>query len=442
MNFETLKSVILVILIMFSLLLTVALWNYQPESERIEDDNYVEDSELAGAEAQLSDIIEPSQIIFHDSSSYTAYEENNEDAGVYELMRDWTIYDLQTPQSQQNTEEEDDDAPAYPEANEMVELAFSTPLPAQVISDIFSLEGEGSYTTSARFDRLFFIIDDANSEIEVRFISTSGDRVMSGFLRNESDIEKLTDEFDNQANKQPMYLFQQDWERRIFLPFDNVEVPIEVVSLNRFPFLPLKNVLFPDPFVVRESQTSSGSQRLSDSFRSVNISKDGKLMEFVNPIDGYSTMNTYEVLTDSINFVNDHRGWTDTYNIMDLSGSENTITYQMYYNQLPIYNGAGLASIDIRYAEEQVAGYNRPLVELESQFPADEREMDTLASGEDLEFFIQQSRRFSTDNIEDINVGYTLTPREEGLDVVYELSPSWFVKVNGSWQQVDTDEKS
>ena len=73
MNMETMKSVTLVILIALSLVLTVALWNYQPSGEVVEEgEEVIDTTQLDGEENNVVSLVEPEQFVFHErGSSYS-----------------------------------------------------------------------------------------------------------------------------------------------------------------------------------------------------------------------------------------------------------------------------------------------------------------------------------------------------------------------------------
>ena len=62
MNFERLKSIILIILIATSSYLTWSIWTYEPKYEKIDQSKYIN---IESDEQTVSDVIKPKHILIH-----------------------------------------------------------------------------------------------------------------------------------------------------------------------------------------------------------------------------------------------------------------------------------------------------------------------------------------------------------------------------------------
>src|SRR5690625_4067169 len=99
MNYEMIKSYLLVILIGVSILLSVALWTYQPNYEQFQDPDYVNEVNIGGEEQEIRDLIAPKSIVFHDNKRALGFSKPTDGEAFYESMQTWEMYDIEERQS-------------------------------------------------------------------------------------------------------------------------------------------------------------------------------------------------------------------------------------------------------------------------------------------------------------------------------------------------------
>src|SRR5690625_2997571 len=87
MNYEMIKSYLLVILIGVSILLSVALWTYQPNYEQFQDPDYVNEVNIGGEEQEIRDLIAPKSIVFHDNKRALGFGKPSDGEAFYESMQ-------------------------------------------------------------------------------------------------------------------------------------------------------------------------------------------------------------------------------------------------------------------------------------------------------------------------------------------------------------------
>lgn len=80
---ENIKSGILFILVVSSLLLTLALWNYQPAYEELGEPTYLDETRLVeGDTRQIDDVVYPKQILFIISMNIASFR----------ITKEWSNY--------------------------------------------------------------------------------------------------------------------------------------------------------------------------------------------------------------------------------------------------------------------------------------------------------------------------------------------------------------
>src|SRR5690625_1383171 len=95
MTFETFKSILLIVLVSVSLLLTLGLWNYQPDYQHNTGLKYVNEVDLGGDVESTKTMIQPSSIIFHINNQYFGFNHAMDQLDLYEDMQEWELLDIE-----------------------------------------------------------------------------------------------------------------------------------------------------------------------------------------------------------------------------------------------------------------------------------------------------------------------------------------------------------
>ncbi|UOQ95481.1 two-component system activity regulator YycH [Halobacillus shinanisalinarum] len=427
MNFETLKSIMLLILICFSLLLTVGLWNYQPSLDEREKGSLVEETTIGGKEAQISSLIAPSQFVFHKNGEHYSFKNGKDREDTYEVMKNWTLFNVQPI-----------DNSGVPEEGRMMEVIFPTNIPAQTIKNLFNFGDQNFTPPVGEFKRIFFTFND-NGGVDVFFKPELEDATAFRASLRSENIYKLEELLAADEGLREQTMFTGNGEKRIFLPETPVEVHSHIMDTTTLPITPLKNTLFEDPSIVRNFPAPRAEQRLTDGLGNLEVTEGWKRMIFTELLLGESSsqvaMSSFEVLERSISFINAHQGWTDTFRIGDLSASNTSVTYQMYQKDLPVLaSDDDIHTIEVNYQNGEEQRYARPLVRLEPSINESKGNHE-LPSGKKVIAVIQESRLYNIKLIEDIKIGYKLVEQSGGYGG-YSLIPAWFVLENGSWKEI------
>src|SRR5690625_7672169 len=102
MNIETVKTYILIFLVVISLVLTLALSNNQPKQDTIHKatSDYVNEVDLGGQEETKHRMIEPTSLIFHNHDRYYGFSKQSADKVLYHEMQEWALDDDKTNESE------------------------------------------------------------------------------------------------------------------------------------------------------------------------------------------------------------------------------------------------------------------------------------------------------------------------------------------------------
>src|SRR5699024_12619321 len=102
MNYETMKSFVLVVLIGISLLLSFILWSYQPNYDYLQDADYVNEVDVGGGEKSRNELIHPSKVIFNNEVDLKGFKEPGDMLSFCQEMTSCVRYDYDTYEARWN----------------------------------------------------------------------------------------------------------------------------------------------------------------------------------------------------------------------------------------------------------------------------------------------------------------------------------------------------
>src|SRR5690625_2776612 len=99
MNYETIKTFILVVLVGISFLLSFILWSYQPNYESFYDTSYVSEVDIGGTEKTKNDLVEPVQIVFQNGGQVSSFMNPKDRHLFFNDLTSWVLYDYRESDS-------------------------------------------------------------------------------------------------------------------------------------------------------------------------------------------------------------------------------------------------------------------------------------------------------------------------------------------------------
>ncbi|MDC3415059.1 two-component system activity regulator YycH [Aquibacillus sp. 3ASR75-11] len=415
MKLETVKSFVLLGLVGLSLLLTLAIWTYQPKYETLDERSYINDTKLNGKEEAIKTIIEPLAIMFHYNDADYGFKSKSEEKKLYQAMQEWSLYEF----NQQSGE-------GVPDTKEKVEVIFPEMLPTEVIGSLFKVENSDSLPNGS-FDRIYILLND-QTNIEIQFYNTSSDQKVVANIQRTNVYDQLKEYMGDDTLLKPYLVYENNSDIPIYYPQGEIEMFRSTIQARQIDQEPLKNALFIDPTLVKQNPLGDGAISYNDTTRQMKISPNGKSMEFTNPSNTEDfQMAPIQVITASLDFVNDHKGWTDEYNFFEMS--QNQITYRLFYNGMPVFDSnrlGDLTTIQLRNQDE--FQYNRPMFSLKTRVGSKEG-IEELDSDDVSEFLAKTNT-----NVQGITIGYKISEQPYNI---FSLEPAWYIKTNNKWKELD-----
>lgn len=423
MNIETIKSYILTILVLISLLLTFIVWNYKPNYEHPFEGDYVDEINLGGTAYRKSEIVQPETIIFKRNNNYFGFTSQHDAVSFYKDMQSFVLQDFWVGETT-----------GPPKNNNQVEVIFPDALSLDILPSLFEIDEDAEDFPEWSFERMYITLDERDSTLNLHFYSVDGRYQARAVVNNAEDFNRVKDYIDTPEGMSE-YMPLDDAEMPIYIRKGSVTMPKHTATIDTTDQISLVNALFKDPSAVRRNVTDEETV-YTDGQRQMRVLKNRRLMEFVNPYQSFEHMSANDLLDKSVEQINYYNGWTDTYHLQEIDVMENRIVYQMYYKGYPVYNGSGLSTIEQVWHDQDLIQYNRPLFSINDPLGGEEVE---LPSGNAIKTFLTKNPNYELEDIQNIKIGYRLS-FQDSSNYTLILTPTWYVKYNGLWQELNMEE--
>ncbi|MEH7224784.1 two-component system activity regulator YycH [Bacillus sp. JJ1566] len=430
MKYETIKTAILIFLVLSSIVLTWTLWTYQPKYKHLASNDTVEEV-TENVQKDTFEIIKPSKILYHIEGQHFGTFNGAELNRVMKEIRPWEIDEIQniTHTVQENGLAD------FLNRNGHVEIYFPDPFPLQLYKKFMNINDKEHSLIS--FDR--FVIDvDSEDQGEgiVYFVSTGDNLVYKGRVENRftKDFRRT---FYTTATRYPEQIeYALSETNSVYLPKDDTiinryEYFIDAININTF-----IDRLFTDSSRVKRDRLTTG-EFYTDGTRLLRVYNNQKYIDFINPtrMSGNQT-NTTDLIQTSIDFVNEHVGWTDDYRFFSWNKESQTTVFKLYVENIPVFSSKRLADISQHWENNEIVKYVHPAINLKIDWnPIKTR----LLQGEKIMETITSMEDFNPELLDSVTVAYEMMVNEDNSQFV-SLQPVWFYRYNGVWSKVEDED--
>jgi regulatory protein YycH of two-component signal transduction system YycFG len=388
---ESLKSIMLVILIGFSLYQSFLLASYSPpKSEPIQQSNYMQ-TETLGKQSELQDMLFPDQIIVHlgnqqhsvlyPSNYYYTRLLDNIKQRRFDGFRKTTMYLANVNWEDVRTKQQG------------VEMRFRDGLPFSVLQQLLRIEGDIPVDND-KITRIWIFTKGNNEDVRAFFFTDSpsvGYEVVGADFTSK-DVENFV------AYGDVTNLYKTTNNGDYYLPIKPLRVASYSFNYGLLTADQLKQSLFVDPGISRNLKERDGSEIYTDSKRGFQLNRDQRWVTYSDPIAPVeSKSDVREDLLAGIKFINQHIGWDGKYLVartpQKQSYDNHMFTFRQYYESFPIITNQmdGFGTMKLQVQKGIVSGFDRSMIipDLKS---AQRREAE-LISGDDLEKRLQNYQR-------------------------------------------------
>lgn len=419
-HIEQVKSVVLLLLVVLSLVLTFLIWTYTPKLQIIEEPE-VEQITI-GEQKEVKDILKPHRILARNNNDWIGTLDVRPVDLVMGNFSNWKGTELSFVRGNLTDTEMNE----LLGANGRMTLFFPEEIPVNLFSSILPLSLTES--TEMTFDQLIMDFGKVqNNTMQIYFVSEQNRTlyrtnvtVSGGQLQ--LDINEVLQELIPYAE------IKRNSKRSLYVPKERVKLTKYTYYIDEISTDKMKEALFRDPTIVQKTTENADSIKYTDGMYLLTIDKVKKLINYVYPAsESIVAIPPSRLLDDSFEFVNGHGGFTDDFRFISMDASKQLVEYQLFKQGYPVFSKITSTRISTTWGEEDMFRYKRPYYEL---MDIPEQSLQQLPSGVEIIETINQSN-LHLDDIEDIVLGYYLT-ENEGSNLLYTLEPSWFAVQEGS----------
>lgn len=427
---EHVKSAVLVILIALSMLLTFSIWTYTPPYAT-RDAAPVIDIAIA-EKKRTSDVIKPYRMLlsYSGAAGMKGTLSSNEMDGTMGVMRMWS---LDSPRLLDNEAQPDEINAALRAPNQIV-FSYPTEIPIQSFRQIIPFVEEAIPDFS--FDHLGVHWEGGSNGMNahVTFINTVSQRIFEADVLN-SDIQDFLTRVEDMDRRLPIYN-EITREQQLSLYVSSVQLPLEEYTFGLEEISPekFKNALFSTPNLVRSNPVGLASQQYTDDSALMNIDYGPRRISYVHPASETELPgDSARLITNSIEFVNEHEGWTDDYRLSRINANTQLISYQLHLKGLPVYSDAMATDMTQYWGLNDVYRYIRPYYTLNQSSPF-RTARKQLPSGQFIYDYLASQENIDVNLITDIKPGYYV--RRDPAQPILVLEPYWYYQVSGTWVRI------
>jgi regulatory protein YycH of two-component signal transduction system YycFG len=381
---------------------------------------------------EVKKIVRPEMVLYHKpGKNYGTTRTDELDKLIKELSH-WSFSDVKLYAIKPNNLNE------LMNSNGSVEIMFPAGVPIELYRNVLNFSDKK--IPSFDFDRMIINVESLdNGNGIVYFVSTANQSVYSSHVSS-SSINNFKQDFYKDASRYPSYFSYNLTEKHtIFLPEDPTEMMVYKylpVTLNSEEF---KDALFNDPNFVRQTILPNGEEYTNGSSK-MNIDYSTNMLLYVNPTAaGYFVENSKNLLKRSIDFVNEHGGWIDSYRYVEKDDSSHHVTFRLFSEEgYPVFNEDGLSEIRETWGKNDINKYVRSNISLEVPLKTEMQKV-TRPSGHAVLQYLQSQTGFKPELLENIVLGYELE-RDTKESKIILLEPVWFYQYNKQWEQIPIDE--
>lgn len=426
---ERVKSIVLTVLMLSSLLLSGLLWYKSPNLEEINRNDYIP-QQLIGDPRQLEQLANPRSIIHHPGNGrhFMAFAGDNVYDTITKLLPEWQF--VQTEKRTLSPDEWErllQETPGW-------ELRFSTSVPASVFSERL-LPGMDELDEQGWIDRIWiyrqqnefkalFISDLENSVYESQIVANDGDQALED--STEPGLLAVTPVTETTVSANP---YEPVKKRITYFPERPGSMPEWKAALREIDVEEMKNLLFLDPSLVRTvTDEEEGTVIMQDGSRSVRYVKASNMLYYQNfkmKLDGKPIDSD---LNEAVQFINRHGGWMADHRLVGIEGGEseesaNRYEFRLIKNGLPVYDEGNKNRFGTFTAVESKGGhvlrYDRSL-----HFTAEDEYMKSSPVAGGSAALEQLMSKIDMEEVRDMFPAYSIVQKKEEIRFV----PGWRIQ--------------
>lgn len=428
-HLESLKSLLLACLVILSVILTFSIWSYTPKYELIEQPPTVDVS--IAKKRELIEVIKPYKMLFHFEDGYQGTTDIEEIDSLIKRMKDWKITDLTL--EKQNFDEEQ--FYHFMQKKKHLTLFFMGDVPLPAYDSILNVEQ--SNIPEVAFDRIVIEWSEDRSAITLYFLSQENYWKYKATVQTPDPQQFYRTFLELGRTYDPYVEVTENPEHFLVVPEQTVEIVRNTYYQEETSPTKFRDALFNDPNAVRRTQVGGNLEEYQDDHALMTVDTEKKVLHFVQPVVESKEMAIpSDLILSTIDFVNEHGGWTDDYRYAGMNPLKRKTSFQLYAHGYPVWSDGTTTSTTIEqiWGEERVFKYSRPYYTLDLTLPS-ETSVAPLPSGKEVTDRLKAANFVDFSRVEEILPAYYLRPDEQN-NRVFILEPAWYYSINGNWTRL------
>jgi regulatory protein YycH of two-component signal transduction system YycFG len=386
-----------------------------------------------GDKKDLKKIVKPDRLLYHQKGSHFGTSDAVEIDKVIKELSKWSIYELKYVSLEIN------EFTSFIHKEGNAEIIFPDSIPIELYKNV--LEIKDNENINFNFDRIVIQTEGQLKEDGVLyFVSYEDQRILKGRVTS-SFVINFKEKYFRMAsllpNFQPLFSFQVTDQRTLFLPEGATSLYRYEYILDSLPLEKFKNALFRNPSLVQKNFSVTGEE-YTDSSNLMSVDFENRTISFVNPAEKNEyTISSNNLLQKSIEFVNQHGGWTDNYRYVGINELNQQVAFRIYDPVgYPVFSREGISDIVLTWGETEINKYLRNNFSLDLQT---EKTDVSLWSGHKVLDYLLKQEDFNKDYLQDIVLGYTMI--KDSQDPLIYLEPTWYYQYNNHWWPIVQDDR-
>ncbi len=427
---EHVKSVALFVLIMLSLALTFTIWTFTPSLQEIETPTQVDVS--IGDNRTADQVVRPVRVLYHYEDEVTGTFSQANIEMMLETIQQWEITDVQLFEEEAGT----DVLKQYLQEPGRTVLYYPGAVPFPVFDIIMDITDNN--LPESTFNRV--VVEwgtEDNPDAVIYFINTGSGRIYEAQV-SETELTEFRGDYVQQAEEYDHYVTDpRIGQLPVYVPEDPIEQTSFDYLLDETPASTFADAIMDNP--AAEFAGDLQSEEFTDDSGAIMRELYGqKSINYVQPkAETSDPAIPSDLVFNSINFVNEHGGWTDQYVYFGMKSVNQQISYQLFFEGSPVFSNTTAVSLDVEWGLsdgiEQAFRYSRPTYLLDSV--AETRTIEMVSGEAVLDAVSRLDMDLST--IEEVTIGYELTRSED--DQLITFQPAWYYKANGKWTRLSDE---
>ncbi|PID13970.1 hypothetical protein CSV63_15200 [Sporosarcina sp. P34] len=419
---EIIKSIVLLLLVSLSVLFTFEVWNYSPNYEPMEQLQTVDIS--ISEKKTIDEIIKPYKVITNLKDQILGSTDAEKIDRILKEMNTWDLSNLQLVRQDMN---KFNIAQTLRQPSQMA-LYFTGEVPMLVYDNVLPVDDvnipeatfnrlviDWSQSTQAPVIHLLSEVSGLHYQVQVTLPNKTS------FLRNVVDVGQSFDEYAEIDRGNAPFLA---------VPKDPITITRNTYYQEEINPLRFRDALFSDPKAVRRNQVNPTHEEYGDDHAFMNVDTEIKRLSYVMPaVESQEFALPSELLLNTIDFINEHGGWTDEFRYAYMNPYSRYVRFQLYIDGLPVFSDQpGISEITETWGEMRVFKYIRPYYSLDVNI---EPVQEKLPSGVEVAGSLRESEELNFDLIEEITPGYYMIHDIERK--LFILQPCWYYLIKDNW---------